>query len=58
MLEALAIFLLTYLMISVQRFPKLSIDRPTGSLLGAVLMVLVGVLSFEDAIAAIFSLLI
>ncbi|MEK6977558.1 MAG: SLC13 family permease [Candidatus Hydrothermarchaeota archaeon] len=53
MLLALGIFLLTYLLISVQRFPGVSIDRPGGALLGAVLMVLLGVVTFEGAIASI-----
>lgn len=53
MLKALAIFILTYILISVQRLPKISIDRPTGSLIGAVLIVLTGVLTFEQAVEGI-----
>ncbi len=53
-LEALVIFLLTYLIIALpERFPRVPLDRPSGALLGAVLMVLAGVLSFEEAFAAI-----
>lgn len=53
MLKALAIFILTYILISVQRLPKISIDRPTGSMIGAVLIVLTGVLTFEQAVEGI-----
>ncbi len=53
MLLALAIFLLTYILISVQRFPLVPLDRPGGSMLGAVLMVLLGVITFDQAVEAI-----
>ncbi len=53
MQTALIIFILTYIVIAVQNLPKIYISRPAGSLLGAVFMVLFGVLSFEDAWAAI-----
>ncbi|MEE8402860.1 MAG: anion transporter [Candidatus Hydrothermarchaeaceae archaeon] len=53
MLKVLAIFALTYILISGQRLPKISIDRPTGSMIGAVLIVLTGVLTFEQAIEGI-----
>lgn len=53
MLKVLAIFALTYILISVQRLPKISIDRPTGSMIGAVLIVLTGVLTFEQAVGGI-----
>ena len=53
MLKALAIFALTYILIAVQRLPKISIDRPTGSMIGAVLIVLTGVLTFDQAVEGI-----
>ncbi|MEM2924232.1 MAG: anion transporter [Methanocellales archaeon] len=53
MYTALAIFLLTYIFISMQRFPKMPLDRPAASTVGAVLMILLGVLSFEEAVEAV-----
>ena len=53
MTTALAIFLVTYLVIGLQRIPKLHIGRPAGALLGATAMVAFGVLSFDDAKSAI-----
>ena len=53
MLAAAVIFALTYLVLGLQRLPKLHIGRPAGALLGAVAMVAFGVLSFEDAKRAI-----
>lgn len=50
---ALMIFLLTFFLISVQRLPWIPIDRTAGSLIGAVLMVLFGVLPFREAMDAI-----
>jgi Na+/H+ antiporter NhaD/arsenite permease-like protein len=50
---ALAIFLLTYIFIAVQRFPKIPLDRPAASTVGAVLMILFGILSFEEAVRAV-----
>lgn len=50
---ALAIFLVTYALISIRRFPKVKIDRPAAALAGAALMVALGVVGPEDAIAAI-----
>src|SRR2546426_10801682 len=43
-LTAAIIFVLTYLVIGVQRFPKLHLGRPAGALLGAVAMVAFGVI--------------
>ncbi len=53
MTAALLIFLLTYLIIAGQKIPYLHLDRPSGALLGAVLMVWSGALSQEQAVAAI-----
>ena len=49
----LAIFAATYLLIAVQRLPFLRLNRPAAGLLGAVTMVLFGVLPLRDAYAAI-----
>jgi Na+/H+ antiporter NhaD/arsenite permease-like protein len=48
-----AIFGATYLTLGLQRTPRLHIDRPSGALLGAVAMVAFGVLTLEQAYAAI-----
>ena len=53
MATAAAVFLLTYLIIGIQRIPRIHIDRPSGALMGAVGMVGFGVLSLEQAYAAI-----
>ncbi len=53
MLAAAVIFALTYVVLGLQRLPKLHIGRPAGALLGAVAMVAFGVLPFEDAKRAI-----
>src|SRR5437667_10712890 len=50
---ALAIFALTYVLISVRRVPFLNLDRPAAALLGAVLMVACGVLTLGEAYRAI-----
>jgi Na+/H+ antiporter NhaD/arsenite permease-like protein len=47
------IFILTYIVIGIQNIPKLHINRPAGALLGAVAMVLFGVISLKEAYAAI-----
>ena len=49
----LVIFALTYLLIAVQRLPFVRLNRPAASLLGAVAMVVFGVLPLVDAYAAI-----
>jgi Na+/H+ antiporter NhaD/arsenite permease-like protein len=49
----LIIFAATYLLIAVQRLPFIRLNRPTASLLGAVAMVLFGVLTLEQAYAAV-----
>ncbi|OGS42107.1 MAG: hypothetical protein A3K67_07890 [Euryarchaeota archaeon RBG_16_62_10] len=53
LLIALAIFLVTYALISIRRFPKVKIDRPAAALVGAALMVLLGVVEPGDALGAI-----
>jgi len=50
---ALIIFVLTYIIIGIQNIPKLHINRPAGALLGAVAMVLFGVINLKEAYAAI-----
>src|SRR4030042_846114 len=50
---ALAIFLVTYALISIRRMPKVKIDRPAAALIGAALMVVFGVVEPEDALSAI-----
>jgi Na+/H+ antiporter NhaD/arsenite permease-like protein len=50
---AAVIFALTYLVLGLQRLPRLHIGRPAGALLGAVAMVAFGVLGFEEAERAI-----
>jgi Na+/H+ antiporter NhaD/arsenite permease-like protein/uncharacterized membrane protein (UPF0127 family) len=52
-ITALLIFLITYLFIGLRQIPRLHIDRPAGALVGAVLMIVFGVLSLDQAFAAI-----
>ncbi len=49
----LTIFLLTYILIAVQQFPGMKMNRPAASLLGAVAMVVLGRLPLAEAYAAI-----
>src|SRR5881397_3312002 len=53
MTTGLLIFAATYLLIAVQRLPFVHLNRPAASLLGAVAMVVLGVLPLRDAYAAI-----
>ena len=53
MTAGLIIFAATYLLIAVQRLPFVHLNRPAASLLGAVAMVGFGVLSLQQAYAAI-----
>jgi len=53
MTAGLVIFGLTYLLIAVQRLPFIHLNRPAASLLGAVAMVVGGVLTLSDAYAAV-----
>jgi Na+/H+ antiporter NhaD/arsenite permease-like protein len=50
---ALAVFLLTYALISIRRVGKWTLDRPAVALFGAVLMILLGVVAPGEALAAI-----
>jgi Na+/H+ antiporter NhaD/arsenite permease-like protein len=50
---AVALFVVTYVLISLRRLSWLGFDRPAGALLGAVAMVAFGVLTPERALAAI-----
>lgn len=52
-LKATIILGLTYLGVAVTRLPRVNIDRPSAAFTGAVLMVLLGVLSFEGAVRAV-----
>src|SRR5688572_20835805 len=47
---SLAIFLATYVLISLRRIPVLNLDRPSAAMIGGVLMVLVGVVPFDYAL--------
>src|SRR5881397_3413005 len=49
----LAVFAVTYLLIAVQRLPFVHLNRPAASLLGAVAMVVFGVITLPQAYAAI-----
>jgi Na+/H+ antiporter NhaD/arsenite permease-like protein len=53
MITAAIILILTYIGISFTRLPHINIDRPAAALTGALLMVLLGVLNFNQAITAI-----
>jgi len=50
---AFAVFLITYALISIRRFPKIKIERPAAALIGAALMIVLGVVAPSDAISAI-----
>ncbi len=52
-ITALIIFIITYLFIGLRQIPRLHIDRPAGALVGAVLMIVFGVLTLDQAFAAI-----
>ena len=53
MLTSALIFALTYMVIGLGGVPRLRLDRPAGALLGAVAMVALGVIGFDQAVAAI-----
>jgi Na+/H+ antiporter NhaD/arsenite permease-like protein len=52
-ITALVIFIISYIGIIFTRLPWVNIDRPSAAFFGAVSMILFGVLSFEESIAAI-----
>lgn len=53
LIKSLLIFILTYVIISAQKMKWHKLDRPSGALLGAVLMVLSGVLTLDEAYRAV-----
>src|SRR3990172_288872 len=54
MLIAAAVVLgVTYVAIALARLPFTNVDRPSAAFIGAVLMVLLGVLTLQEAVAAI-----
>ena len=53
MIIALIILIITYIGISFTKLPKINIDRPAAAFIGAILMVLFGVLTFQEAVLAI-----
>jgi Na+/H+ antiporter NhaD/arsenite permease-like protein/uncharacterized membrane protein (UPF0127 family) len=52
-ITALVIVLITYLFIGLRQIPRVHIDRPAGALVGAVLMVVLGVLTLDEAFSAV-----
>lgn len=53
LIKSLLIFILTYIVISAQKMKWHRLDRPSAALLGAVLMVITGVLTLDEAYRAI-----
>jgi Na+/H+ antiporter NhaD/arsenite permease-like protein len=53
MILALLVFILTYALISIRRFKKFRIERPAAALLGAALMVLLTIVTPNEAINAV-----
>ncbi len=53
MATALIIFLITYVFIGLRQIPRVHIDRPAGARVGAVLMIVFGVLTLDQAFAAV-----
>ena len=49
LIKSLLIFALTYIIISAQKMKWHRLDRPSGALFGAVLMVLCGVMTLDEA---------
>ncbi|HXX93841.1 MAG TPA: anion transporter [Planctomycetota bacterium] len=52
-LAVVAVFVATYVLISLHRIPWLNLDRPTAALLGGVAMVFLGAVPFGDALGKI-----
>lgn len=50
---ALAVFLVTYALISIRHLPRFKVDRATAALVGAALMILFGIVKPVDALLAI-----
>ena len=53
MLIAAVILTVTYIGVAFTRLPKVNVDRPSAAFIGGVLMILFGVLTFNEAITAI-----
>lgn len=53
MYAALAVFVITYVVIAVPAVARLGLDRPAAALCGAAAMVVVGALGLDDALRAI-----
>ena len=53
MLTAALILIVTYIGVAFTRLPKVNVDRPSAAFIGAVLMILFGILSFQEATKAI-----
>lgn len=53
MLTAALILIFTYIGVAFTRLPKVNVDRPSAAFIGAVLMILFGVLTFQEAVGAI-----
>ncbi|MCX8126383.1 MAG: SLC13 family permease, partial [Dehalococcoidia bacterium] len=53
MLVATVILIVSYIGIAFTRLPHVNIDRPSAAFTGAVLMVVCGVISFDEAVRAI-----
>lgn len=47
---ALAIFVATYILISLRKIPVLNLDRPSSAMIGGLLMVALGIVPFGDAL--------
>lgn len=52
-IAALCVFVVTYVLISLQKIHFLNLDRPTAALAGATLMIALGVVSMKQAYAAV-----
>jgi Na+/H+ antiporter NhaD/arsenite permease-like protein/uncharacterized membrane protein (UPF0127 family) len=52
-ITALIIFTITYIFIGLRQIPRMHVDRPAGALVGAVLMIVFGVLTLDEAFSAI-----
>jgi Na+/H+ antiporter NhaD/arsenite permease-like protein len=53
LLTATIILIATYVGVAFTRLPKVNVDRPSAAFIGGVLMILFGVLTFEEAVKAI-----
>ena len=52
-MAALLIFIATYVVLALGRFPGLRVDRTGAAIVGASLMVAAGVLGFDEALRAV-----